>query len=554
VPFGVGPPLADGLPRYLALSRIGEGTSGAVYSAEDRLFASEDRPARVAVKVLFEVDHGSASSIVAEAIRNRRVEHPNVVRALDAGTAPWGAAFIVSELINGGDLSAVHGPDRRLDLGEIVRIVTEAAKGVEAAHAAGVIHLDLKPSNVMVGNDGTVRVTDFGLARAIETEHGDGSASSFVGSLGFAPPEHLDGTATTASDVYGLGGLLYFLITGDAPNGATTDEARRWITGDPSGSNRHAASAELLRRAGAGRDLSVVCLKALSRLPADRHVTVAAFRADLDAIAALRPAPSIATGMGRRMLLRVRRRPWIAAGAAAICLALAGGIATSLRAAQIARVDQLQKERANRATSLREFAAKNKGTDVDSSGLQFLWALNAFQATTPIMDPEMWTVTLRGQRIDAARSIIARQVAAGRGEDIESALWRLALAFWVVNDKTRHGDEVEVSDAALAHLRRLKESEDRLITYAAVIRDSAVIKSSSFALQESGAGAEPLKVASDAAASLARFEMRLNEDEAGSPVHKLALHALSKAYEGRMLALPKEREAVVARMKELWPK
>lgn len=372
VPFGVGPPLADGLPRYQALARVGEGTSGAVYSAEDRLFASRDRPALVALKVLFEVDHASASFVVAEAIRNRRIEHPNVVRALDAGATPWGAPFIVSEFIDGRDLSAGDDKEGRRDLRDIVRIVIEAAKGVEAAHAAGVIHLDLKPSNVMIGKDGTVRVTDFGLARAVDPEHGDPSAPTFVGSLGFAPPEHLDGIATTSSDVYGLGGLLYYLITHNAPNGATPDEARRWITGDEADSAPPGASASLLRKAGADKDLAAVCLMALSRLPADRHPTAAALRADLEAIAELRPIPSIQQGLIRRAGLWVRRRPLVAACSAALCVALASGVATWIRAVQVARVGERQTEAARMSTSLLEFAAKHKGTDLDRDGLQIL--------------------------------------------------------------------------------------------------------------------------------------------------------------------------------------
>lgn len=167
------------------------------------------------------------------------------------------------------------------------------------------------------------------------------------------------------------------------------------------------------------------------------------------------------------------------------------------------------------------------------------------------MDPAVWTVAARGQRIALVRSIIARQSAEGRGDDMESAVWRLTLATWLVVDKELHGDEVEASTAALEALHRLARPEDRLVVYARAVRDAAIIKRSSYALAASSSDEAARQAAADAAASLARAEVELNNRDAGSPVHLLALHALSKAYEPRLLDQPKQQEEIVARTRKL---
>ena len=158
-------PLSRGMVfgRYKIVRRIGSGGMGTVYEAFDPTL---DR--RVALKVLHDrvEDEEAEQRLLREAQAMARLSHPNVVTVHDAGMHD-GRPYVAMEFVDGDDLRTGLQRDVR-DWREIVDLFLEAGTGLAAAHAAGLVHRDFKPGNIMVGNDGRVRVTDFGLARAAD--------------------------------------------------------------------------------------------------------------------------------------------------------------------------------------------------------------------------------------------------------------------------------------------------------------------------------------------------------------------------------------------------
>jgi tetratricopeptide (TPR) repeat protein len=209
--------------RYVVLDAIGAGAMGVVYRAYD---PELDRD--VAIKLVRVLgDHGQGERargrVLREAQAMARLAHPNVVAVHDAST--FGAhVFVAMELVEGADLEAWLAAEPRA-WRDIVRVFAAAARGLAAAHTAGVVHRDFKPSNVLVGNDGRVRVTDFGLAVSTDEAGptqpaGDAQsrlteAGALIGTPAFMSPEVRDGDAADArSDQYSFGISLREALAG----------------------------------------------------------------------------------------------------------------------------------------------------------------------------------------------------------------------------------------------------------------------------------------------------------------------------------------------------
>ena len=206
--------------RYRLAERIATGGMGEVWRAEDTVLDRE-----VAVKVLkheYADDPSFRARFEAEARHAAALVHPNVASVFDFGEiieddGSGSRPFLVMELVPGQPLSTLlrggeaMPPDRAAD------IVAQAADGIAAAHALGIVHRDVKPANLLVTPDGKVKVTDFGIARA-----GDGAAITQTGQIMGTPhyisPEQAEGRpATEASDVYALGVVLYECLAGRRP-------------------------------------------------------------------------------------------------------------------------------------------------------------------------------------------------------------------------------------------------------------------------------------------------------------------------------------------------
>ena len=197
--------------RYRLDRPLGHGGMATVFLARD---TELDRP--VAVKVLDAADEGLRARFVREARLAARLSHPNVVSVFDAGE-DGGRPYIVMEHVEGQTVAELLARRGRLPPDEARGLALQAARGLAHAHAAGLVHRDIKPQNLLLREDGTLKVADFGIARAAEdtslTQPG-----TVLGTAAYLAPEQARGEqATPASDVYSLGAVLYELLTGRPP-------------------------------------------------------------------------------------------------------------------------------------------------------------------------------------------------------------------------------------------------------------------------------------------------------------------------------------------------
>ena len=196
--------------RYRLERRLGHGGMASVYAARD---TGLDRA--VAVKLLAENltgDEELRKRFLREARLAARLSHPNVVNVFDAGE-DYGRPYIVMELVDGETL-AERG---RVPPDEARRLAAQAARGLAHAHEAGLIHRDVKPGNLLLRRDGTIKIADFGIARAAEATALT-QAGTVLGTAAYLAPEQALGEEVTpAADVYSLGAVLYELMTGRPP-------------------------------------------------------------------------------------------------------------------------------------------------------------------------------------------------------------------------------------------------------------------------------------------------------------------------------------------------
>ncbi|SFC91597.1 serine/threonine protein kinase [Nocardioides terrae] len=270
---------ADDSRRYLLESRIATGGMGEVWRARDNLLGRE-----VAIKLLkpeYAGDPVFRTRFEAEARHAASLHHPGIAAVFDVGEQMLhdGSVrpFLVMELVEGRPLSSLI----RTDVGmrpDVVRdLLAQAGDALAAAHAAGIVHRDVKPANLLVTADRTVKITDFGIARALSSAAVTGTGA-VMGTPQYLSPEQARGeTATPASDVYGLGVVAYECLAGRRPFEKDTAVATALAhLNDPVPPLPDHVPA----------DLAAVVMRALAKKPAERFPDAAAFAA------ALRGAPA----------------------------------------------------------------------------------------------------------------------------------------------------------------------------------------------------------------------------------------------------------------------
>jgi len=200
--------------RYELLARVGGGGMALVYKARDLLLNRF-----VAVKVLrqqFTHDDEFVKRFRREAQAAASLSHPNIVSIYDVGQVE-DTYYIVMEYIDGANLNEIIRDRAPLQPDEAVRITSQICDALDHAHHNQIIHRDIKPHNILIGNNGRVKVTDFGIARAV-TSSTITQTGSVVGSVHYFSPEHAKGVATgEKSDIYSLGIVLYQMLTGRLP-------------------------------------------------------------------------------------------------------------------------------------------------------------------------------------------------------------------------------------------------------------------------------------------------------------------------------------------------
>ena len=202
--------------RYRLLGLLGRGGVGEVWRAEDLQLGRV-----VAVKVLRRLEGDALSSLERfrrEARVTAQLSHPNVVATYDIGTTE-DRAYLVMELVRGGDLAQLLRSHGLPPADEVADLAIQAARGLDAAHAAGIVHRDVKPANLLLSSEGELKITDFGIARMAGTDQtGALTGPVLLGTAAYLAPEQVRGEpATPASDRYALGCVLYELLAGAPP-------------------------------------------------------------------------------------------------------------------------------------------------------------------------------------------------------------------------------------------------------------------------------------------------------------------------------------------------
>ena len=231
--------------------------------------------------------------IEAEAVA--RLDHPQIVPIYEMGEH-GGFPFISLKLIAGGDLER-HIPRLRNDPRAIARLMREVARAVHYAHLRGILHRDLKPSNILLDEHDEPHVTDFGLAKCVEEDSGLTQTGLILGTPSYMAPEQVAGhrgEVTTAADIYGLGAVLYKLLTGRPPfQGDSVYETLRQVREQepvPPG----------ICDPSVDRDLEAICLKSLEKSPGRRYPSAEAMADDLDRWLAGEPITARPIGQFRR--------------------------------------------------------------------------------------------------------------------------------------------------------------------------------------------------------------------------------------------------------------
>lgn len=201
--------------RYELLEIVGTGGMSSVYKAHDRLLERN-----VALKVLhphFGGDEEYVERFRHEARAVAQLSHPNIVTVIDRGEAD-GHQFIVFEFIDGENLKELVNRTGPLPARRAVELAIAVAEGLAFAHAHGIVHRDVKPQNVLLNGDGEAKVTDFGIARSLDVEHGVTQTGTVLGTSNYLSPEQANGKQVTpATDVYSLGVVLFELLTAEVP-------------------------------------------------------------------------------------------------------------------------------------------------------------------------------------------------------------------------------------------------------------------------------------------------------------------------------------------------
>src|SRR5215471_14578735 len=209
--------------RYLLQSRIGSGGMATIYRARD---LEADRI--VAVKVLRET-YSTDPKFVARFQREARaasaLKHPNIVQVYDYGQTN-GNYYIVMELIDGTDLRSYLSTYKVLDVDRAIIIAHDVALGLGAAHRRGIVHRDVKPQNVLISIDGSIKLTDFGIVSLYKSANAERltTAGMTLGTVQYFAPEQAQGEIVTpAADVYELGIVMYEMLTGHPPFDGNSD-------------------------------------------------------------------------------------------------------------------------------------------------------------------------------------------------------------------------------------------------------------------------------------------------------------------------------------------
>ncbi len=404
----------------------------------------------VALKMILSGAHAGEADLgrfrtEAEAIA--RLQHPNIVQVFEVGEH-GGLPFFSLEFCPGGSLAQkLNGTP--LPAREAAALVETLARAMQAAHEQHVIHRDLKPANVLLAEDGTPKITDFGLAKKLD-EAGQTQSGAIVGTPSYMAPEQASGKSGAigpACDVYALGAILYECLTGRPPFKAATalDTILQVMSDEPVPPRQLQSTTP--------RDLETICLKCLHKEPQQRYLTAEALAADLRRFQADEPIAARPRGRWERAWRWCRRNKAVAAavGFAVLFLVVGTGVSITLAFWAMANAARAQ----NRE---QEVLVEQKKTR-DALAAEARRRLQARQALDTLTDGVIGDLLARHQELEPQQKAflekvlkLQQELAQDAGTDVESL---------------RSAAEGQMRVAAIQHrLSRLPEAEQ---TYRAAL-------------------------------------------------------------------------------------
>ncbi|MBX9625446.1 MAG: protein kinase, partial [Gemmataceae bacterium] len=325
-----GPP-SPTVPGYEILGELGRGGMGVVYKARHvRLHRV------VALKMVLAGAHAGAERLArffTEAEAVAQLAHPGIVQIYEVGEHD-GLPYFSLEFVDGGSLSQRLG-GKPLTAKEAAGMVRLLAEAMASAHAKGVVHRDLKPANILLTVDGQPKITDFGLAKRLESDASQTRSGTLMGTPNYMAPEQARGDTHSvgpSADVWALGVILYECLTGRTPFvGTSIINTLRQVQG-------HEPVPPSRLEPGTPADLETICLKCLQKEPAKRYDGARELADDLARFQAGRPIVARPVGAAERLWRWCRRNPRVAGLTAAVALLLvtvaAGSVVVAYRIAR----------------------------------------------------------------------------------------------------------------------------------------------------------------------------------------------------------------------------
>ena len=357
-------PVRTRVGPYEIARLLGRGGMGAVYLAH-RVDGQFDQ--KVAIKL---IDVPMASDLFRERFRQERqilagLQHPYIARLLDGGVTVEGDLYLVMEYVDGAPIHR-YCEKQHLSQAQRIKLFLRTCEAVQFAHQNFVVHRDLKPDNILVAEDGTPRLLDFGTAKLLSPSMDQrDSQLTRMGCLSFTPqyasPEQVLGNPiTTATDTYSLGVLLYRLLTGEPPyelKEQTTGEMLRVICEEAP--RKPSLAADSGKRLDA--DLEMILLKALRKEPGERYLTAERLADDLRAFLEGKPVSAHRGSMHYRAGKFMRRHRWSLAAAAVLIATLLAGVAGVAWQATVANrerrnADEERRKAESRSADLRQLS------------------------------------------------------------------------------------------------------------------------------------------------------------------------------------------------------
>lgn len=329
VPTGA-PILSGRIGPYTCLRHIGSGGIGSVYLAERMAGGAVQRSA---LKVL--APHAAGPSFVDRFHREQHIlaslDHPNITRMLDGGLSEDGQPYLVMEYVDGVPLDT-YCDEQKLGIPERLELFLQVCEAVAYAHRNLVVHLDLKPSNILVTPDGTVKLLDFGTSKLIRTD--SLLTTTVMATPAYASPEQLrNEPVTTACDVYALGAILFELLAGHRPSENSSvaimieramkeqePERLTKVLTSEAAANRGLSESKL--RVLLSGDLATIVAKCLSPRPKDRYPSIDSLTEDVQRFIAGRPILARPQTTFYRVSKFVRRNRGVVAASVLIGVAL----------------------------------------------------------------------------------------------------------------------------------------------------------------------------------------------------------------------------------------